>query len=357
MSGVEHKEDKASASTAFYAAEAFYSDGHSLLSMEKFAPELLNAATEEEIEYICEKYGFEHSPHSPYGDPRIYGTGYRVNPWKFKKTDDFVPSYTSWMLELIKTINACRHLYSVCLPIVRGKSKNSVGEDLFNVLFSALIMYQQMVDEIRHNYGWMPWEDLRERRITYSRGSLPIFPLVKLFAEFQETEGMALQAKYGVLFNQTKKKQQHEYHYWKIPGVDSVAREALWKFTTNHRTEYDQYILNPNPDAIASMYLKILDDYLSFLCDDVHFKMDSASGRAMLVAPRINDALYLWVFTQLQGKAEHRACRMCGKLFVVGSQNSKLYCGCHTNSEIQYFNNKIRKKEKEFASVGEDQVT
>lgn len=324
----------------FYSAEAFLRSENGYIPMEHFAPALLDAKNEEEIENILKEYHFEHSTYTPLSV--MYHTD-----------EDSIPSYASWMLHWLRTMNAYKDLYFICLPIVHGDSIKSATEDLFDVLFYAQKLCQQMHSEAQGVFEWIKPQDFRERQIKEELRGNPEFPLVELFEKFQETNGAELQRKYSVPYHRTAKGEHYEHHYWRNVNIAAKARRELQDYARAHPSKGVQHIIKPNPKEIASMYLKILDEHFNGMMLLVDFELDSISGKAIHSTPNIEAAMFLWIFTQIQGQVKYRACRLCGKLFPLGSQDTKLYCGSHTGSEIQYFNNKVRKKEQEIADAEE----
>lgn len=92
------------------------------------------------------------------------------------------PSYASWMLHWLKTISAYKDLYFVCLPIVRNESKEFVPADLFDVLFYAHRLRQQIINEAHGIWSWGEPQSYREKLIQNELQGTPEFPLVDFFA-------------------------------------------------------------------------------------------------------------------------------------------------------------------------------
>lgn len=340
------KKEKKKFDAALYSMEAYYSMSESLFPMSKFASELLEARTEAEISEVCKRYKFQHPTYSPYANPRHFIRG-TCNDWRFKPTDDFVPSYTSWLFDHMKTISACLQLYAVCLPIARGTTKNSKTTDIFDMLYHAHQTYQQMVSEVHHNCEWIQIEDLRERRLKFWLRKTPRFPLVKLFDAFQQEVGYGLQVRYGHQFKQMRRRGESspprsQYHYWQNPTAVQEAKDSLWKYTYDHPTEYDSYIFKRQAQELAEVYLHVLDRYISDELGSVRLELDSKAGTAKLVTRGgLESALHLWLFTQIQAQTDYRVCKMCGRLFIPGTQKGKKYCGLHEKHEINYYNKTI----------------
>jgi hypothetical protein len=318
--------------------------------MGAFASELLEAKSEADIQRICNEHHFVHESYSPCADPDIYRLN-RKRRWIFKISDEFVPSYASWLLEYAHTLRACLQFYAICLPIARKDTKNAKATDLFTVLHYAHKLHQQMVTEVYRNYEWIPIQDIRERKITVHLRDIPKFPLVSLFEGFQNDEGYKLQNLYGYTFKQMRRRgeqspPQSEYHYWKNPLAADVSRELLWGYTMHHRADDDQYILTWNQQALAVKCLEILDRHIEEKLGNVKYKMDSVAGTAMLLTDNIESALSLWIFMQVQAQTDYRICKMCGRLFIAGSQKGKKYCDLHKKHEINYYNKTIGRLEK-----------
>ena len=341
---------KKSSDIAICSTEAYYSMPDAIFSMSDFTAELLEARSEADIERICDKFQFKHPSVSPCADPRIYRKNLK-NTWIFKSSDDFVPSYASWLFEHIKTISACLKLYAVCLPIARGISKNSVTTDLFSVLFYAQKAYNQMVSEVYHNYDWIPHGDIRERRIKFVMREVPEFPLMDHFESFQKEEGCKLQEKYGYTFKQMRRRGDQsplrsQYYYWENPTAHQEVRDKLWSYTTRHRTDEDQYILLWDAKTLSLRCLEELDKHIEENLRNVSVQINSVSGTARLITKDIESALNLWLFTQIQAQTNYRVCKMCGKLFIPRSQKGKKYCDMHKKHEINYYNKTVRQLEE-----------
>ena len=354
---MEEKKEKKKFDAALYSMEAYYSMPGSLFPMSRFASELLEARVEAEVDAICMKYNYQHPAHSPYGDPERFIS--RRYPWRFRSTDSFVPSYTSWLLAKMNTISAFLQLYAVCLPVAREKTKNSKTTDIFEVLYYAHKTYQQMVLEIHQNHDWIPMEDIRERRIKSELRGLPEFPLVHLFDAFQQKVGYGLQVRYGHNFKQMRRRGESspprsQYHYWQNPAATQEAKDSLWKYTYDHPTEYDSYIFKRQAQELAETYLYMLDRYLEEDLKDIQLQIDSKTGTAKLVTRGgLESALHLWLFTQIQAQTDYRICKMCGRLYIPGSQKGKKYCDLHEKHEINYYNRTVRRLSGENTSADE----
>lgn len=340
------KENKAP-DTAVYSMEAYYSMPGILFRMSSFAADLLHARTEVEIDAICKRYSFQHPAHSPCADPNRLVS--RQFPWRFHKTDPFVPSYSSWLLERMHTISAILQMYTVCLPIARGKTKNPKTTDLFDMLYYAYKTHQQMALEAHRNNDWIPREDIRERRIKSALRSLPKFPLIELFEGFQQKDGYELQRCYGHDFKQMRRRGENsppksQYHYWQNPSAIKEVKDRIWKYTYDHPAEYDSYIFKWQAQDLAEVYLDILDRYIEHGLGEVNLQLDSKTGTAKLVTSGgLESALNLWLFTQIQAQMGYKICKMCGNLFVPGAQKGKKYCDLHEKHEINYYNKTIGK--------------
>lgn len=338
-----------------YATEAYLFQTRKLIPLNAIASELMEAKTEKDIEAIFSSHGIHLPKYSPYGTFYRHGSG-SCDYDKLRSTAIWKPSYASWLLVRMKTFTAYLEIYAVCLPIARGSSSNPDTVDLFNVLYYTHKAHQQMIAEAEYNYGWIRNQSIRQAHTNRLLKEIPKFPLTELFDVFQSEDGYHLQQLYGYTFKQMRRRgdsspPRSQYHYWDNPTSNKEARARLWGYASNHRTKEDEYILNWDPQGLASLYLRILDRYIETQFSFVRIRLDSVSGRAGLVGNQMHNALNLWLFTQVQSQTDYRICKMCGRLFIAGSQKGKKYCDLHEKYEINYYNKTIGQIERTSISV------
>jgi hypothetical protein len=98
---------------------------------------------------------------------------------------------------------------------------------------------------------------------------------------------------------------------------------------------------------IAAKILEVLDRYTEKrLADGVRLKINTATRKITASSSSIETALFLWIITQIQDTENCRICKMCGRVFRLGSQKTRQYCYVHSDAAIDYFNMKLRKKRK-----------
>lgn len=355
MEIVKQETRETSLRNAYYAAEAYYRDKNGLISMELLAPELLAAKTVDKIQKVCERFELQPGKENPCARAvhDLYG---RSHYWRFEVTDEFVPSYYSWVFGKAKEISAIQMFYAVCLPIARGESENSDTSDMFELLYHAHKVRSALVAQLNNNHAWIPYQDIRKQRIDCLIHFLPRLLLTDLFEAFQKEEGQKLQEMYGDQHHATSKHETYYFHYWNNTKAEEVVRDALWHYTMLHHAPGDQFILDFVPQDLAKKYLEIMDRYVSENAMSRHrFVFDSLSRTSRLITGDLGKALYLWQLTELQGDSKYKVCKMCGRLFPLGSQSRKDYCFLHSKSNRQYFNKKIKEKEAETAAAKENE--
>lgn len=347
---MERKQKKSANGPRLYATEAYLYQTGRLIPMNAVAADLLEAKTLADIETIHRKYGIYLHHDNPYGT--FYGHGLHFSEYEtIRRTAIIDSSYASWLLVRMRTLSACLQVYAVCLPIARGTSPNTDVTNLFNVLFYTHKAHQEMTAEAIYNYGWIPRQDIREQHTNRLLKEISTFPLTALFEAFQDEEGHLLQRLYGYTFKQMRRRgdlspPQSQYHYWENPAAYTEARTRLWGYTSKHRTDGDEFILNWDAQGLACSYLRILDRYVESLLSHVKIRLDSVYGKAGLVGNQLHYALNLWLFTQIQTRTDYRVCKMCGRLFIAGAQKGKKYCDLHKKHEINYYNKTIGRLEK-----------
>ena len=338
----------------YYAAEAYYKVSRNrdkLISMEILAPELMAAKSVNKIQAVCERYELDLDRASP--KAKDIQSQCRQSPsWRYEIADDLLPSYYLWVYGKVKEVSAIQVLYAVCLPIARGETDKSDTANMFDLLYHAHKAYSVLVDQVKIDYEWIPRQDIRKAKTDNAMYFLPRFPLIALFEAFQTAEGEDLQEKYGVDLNATSKHEHYYVRYWDNTAAEAIVRDALWSYTMLHRAGGDQYILDLDAQGLAKRYIEILDRYVTENAVSRHqLVIDSVSRTSKLITGDLGRALYLWQITQLQGGVEYVVCKMCGRLFPLGSQKSKTFCLLHSKSNRQYFNRKTKEKEAETAAA------
>ena len=218
------------------------------------------------------------------------------------------------------------------------------------MLHYALKLHQQIMAEIHHTYGWIADERSRINRMRYAQLHMLKLPLVSLFDAFQCEEGYWLQAHYGHNFKQMRRRgdsspPRSQFHYWQKPAAAEGARDKLWEYACNHQEDDYRYVLKWQTKELAEVYLHILDRYISDGLGNIRLELDSKIGTAKLVTGGgLESALNLWLFTQIQAQTDYRICKMCGRLYIPGTQKGKKYCDLHEKHEINYYNRTVRKQ-------------
>lgn len=356
MDDVDLKPGETPLRRVYYAAEAYYKVSRNrdkLISMEILAPELMAAKSVKRIQAVCERYKLQLDQASP--KAKDIQSQCRQSPsWRYEIADDLLPSYYSWVYGKVKEVSAIQVLYAVCLPIARGKTEKSDTANMFDLLYHAHKAYSVLVDQVKIDYEWIPRQDIRKVKTDCAMSFLPRFPLIALFEAFQEVEGEDLQEKYGADHHATSKHEHYYLRYWDNTAAEAIVRDALWRYTMLHRVGGDQYILDFDAQGLAKRYIEVLDRYVT---ENAVFRhqlvIDSVSRTSKLITGDLGRALYLWQITQLQGGVEYVVCKMCGRLFPLGSQKSKTFCLLHSKSNRQYFNRKTKEKETETAAAVE----
>lgn len=337
------KTESASRKSIYYSTEVFCKTNGGLILMSELAPELLKAETEENGKMTCKQFGILLPHLSPCANPhRIrYPDGRPFDLPHNKK-----PKYATWLLERIKTLNECLKLQSICLPIARSNDKKASSQDIFRMIDAASRLSRQLMIEVYHNYEWISVAEIHDECIMTHLEFLPQFPLVADFDKFQETKGAELQRQYGFDYHETSQQKRHKAGYWNNLTAASIARDLLEAYLHKHNSSDVQLIYTKNAQTLAKKYLEILDRYIEDDLDCIEMKMDSVSGTVKLVScGGVASALNLWLLANAQDKIKYGVCLICGKHFVLGSQERK-YCWSHEKSEIDYFNTKRRAAEK-----------
>ena len=337
MDDVELKPGETPLRKVYYAAEAYYQVSRNrdkLISMEILAPELMAAKSVNKIQSVCERYELDLDRASP--KAKDIQSQCRQSPsWRYEIADDLLPSCYSWVYGKVKEVSAIQMLYAVCLPIARGETEKSDTANMFDLLYHAYKAYSELVDLEKINYEWIPYQDIRKAKTNNAIACMLRFPLIALFEAFQTTKGEYLQEKYGADHNATSKHEHYYLRYWDNTAAEEIVRDALWSYTMLHRTGGDQYILNLDAQGLAKRYIEILDRYVTENAVSRHqLVIDSVSRTSKLITGDLGRALYLWQITQLQGGVEYVVCKMCGRLFPLGSQKSKTFCLLHSNSVV-----------------------
>ena len=78
----------------------------------------------------------------------------------------------------------------------------------------------------------------------------------------------------------------------------------------------------------------------------IHFGIDSINGETNVSSDRIDNALFLWIYTQIQNTKDYRICKICGNLFTVRSQKNRQFCYTHSEFASDYFYKKRRKQRR-----------
>lgn len=356
MDDVDLKPGETPLRRVYYAAEAYYKvsrNREKLISMEILAPELMAAKSVKRIQAVCERYELDLDRASP--DAKFLQRQFRLSH-SHEIADDLLPSYYSWVYGKVKEVSAIQMLYAVCLPIARGETEKSDTANMFDLLYHAHKAYSELVDLEKINYEWIPYQDIRKAKTNNAIACMLRFPLIALFEAFQTTEGEVLQEKYGADHNATSKHEHYYLRYWDNTAAEEIVRDALWSYTMLHRAGGDRYILDLDAQGLAKRYIEILDRYVTENAVSRHqLVIDSVSRTSKLITGDLGRALYLWQITQLQGGVEYVVCKMCGRLFPLGSQKSKTFCLLHSKSNRQYFNRKTKEKETETAAAIEEE--
>lgn len=359
---------------SFYLAEAFFGTGDSEQSMNALVPKLLEAKTQDEIEAVYRQHIVDHR--SLGKDVDLLEIAIRDYYSQQESFEDPTALYAKWLYYAVQSASALLDLYRVCLRVARDEASGSAVVNIMDMLCFANKAFEQMLTEVKNKEYTLRevYDELHLPNSDYH--SVPDFPLVFFFREFQENPGKDLQEKYGFSYYQSSKGMRFEHRYWaaaeeKGSKAAKEIRELLWGAATNSdiydmikytveswrgeaRTIHvfpDNYaddlrhMANFEDKWLAKKIHGVLDRYTEKrLSNGVILKVDSANGRINAASECIDTALFLWIITQIHNTEDYRICKICGQVFTVGAQKTRQYCYSHPKAAIDYFNRKLHKK-------------
>ncbi len=315
-------------------------------SMNDLAPALLKAKGLEEVVAICREIGVNEWSFGRDGTAIVLA----IEFWRRNKVipDDPLPFLAKWLFLTTQTVAASLDLYTVCLQVIRDKSNRSAVTNILNMLCVAENVSRQMqyeVDEKRLMAGRFS-TDCEPLIVDYC--GIPRFPLLSIFRNLQREHGEYMHRKYGIDYHQTKQGNQFQYHYWENAAAERELKDLLWSYAANDHTDDRKILLKCNDRVLAERILSLLDKHTELrMSDKINIKINSVTGETNVITCHVDTALFLWLVTKIRNTQDCRRCKICGQLFKVGSQKTRLYCDSHNKAAIDYFNRKLRKKARE----------
>lgn len=320
----------------------------SVIDFTDHARNIINMYSESErIEYINDLY--DSYPKLKYAkfccDPFYYATRFNSSRDKMPKRTpqsrlaffrEALLSYSEEIVLLRRCYYACRNvsnsgpqtLQKIKLMHLITKTAQTIPQ-----LTKNRISYIQKADDYDLYFNYM----MRPYRSLYNS------PYADFYNRFPE---QSYQNRYGRSIS-TRLNDMNGVHYWFFDNPESEAEaedtiRRMAKETADPVVQSEMDVSTPAYE-VASSILHILDDLTMRMAAPIVTRLDSRNRFVSWKAYTVEQALYLYMISEILTRRDVKECRICGNSFI-SSRDTKLYCQNHTRSQINYYNRLIKGK-------------
>ncbi len=268
----------------------------------------------------------------------------------------------AYMRKVVEELSLLRKLYYQCLQA--KKIKTSDLPTIYELLMFATEYYdkattlkvsnQTVPSDVTYTVTQsITWPDANHANNTANTNIAS--NLVSLFQRFR----MSADEKYAQYTIASKGSDTARFviNYWNNIHCQVDLRADLWSFASRcylEESNASSKILKEfDIAAISDTFLAVVHNTISdILSNESEFVLERYPSRLLQLNAKSHRAVeLLFLYLDILDSADYRACKMCGRLFFVGSQKTKIYCDRHTKNAKHYFN---RRHKNLIAGVKDD---